>query len=56
MLEPRRGWRWQRFSMTWQPSVSGEVTLSARAFEAGGMGQPFDGARNAVHSVRVTVR
>ena len=55
-LEPRRGWAWQRFSLAWQPAVRGEAILSARAFEPGGAGQPFDGARNSVHTVRVDVR
>ncbi|HEV8388722.1 MAG TPA: molybdopterin-dependent oxidoreductase [Dongiaceae bacterium] len=55
-LEPRRDWSWQRFSLTWQPEGSGEILLSVRAFDAGGVGQPFDGARNAIHGVRVVAR
>lgn len=55
-LEPRNGWQWQRFSLRWTPHGAGEAMLMARAFEAGGGAQPFDGARNAIHSVRVTVR
>ena len=55
-LEPRRGWSWQRFALRWNPEQLGEGTLSVRAFDAAGAGQPFDGARNAVHSVRVMVR
>lgn len=55
-LEPRRGWAWQRFSLPWIPAFPGDVVLSARAFETGGLSQPFAGARNEIHSVRVAVR
>ena len=55
-LEPRRDWCWQRFSWLWRPSGPGEISLRARASEAGGATQPFDGARNAQHAVTVTVR
>ena len=33
-----------------------EFWQTATAIEAGGSSQPRDGARNAMHSVRVTVR
>ena len=55
-LEPRRGWQWQRFSLSWQPERRGETLLAARAFDGNGAAQPLDGARNAVHTVRVEVR
>jgi sulfane dehydrogenase subunit SoxC len=55
-LEPRHGWSWQRFSLSWQPERAGDTLFSARAFDANGLGQPFDGARNAVHTVKVAVR
>jgi sulfane dehydrogenase subunit SoxC len=55
-LEPRRGWSWQRFSLTWRPESRGEAMLSARAFDATGISQPFDGARNALHAVQVSMR
>jgi sulfane dehydrogenase subunit SoxC len=55
-LEPRNGRQWQRFSLRWTPDSAGEIVLMARALEANGTVQPFDGARNAMHSVRVTVR
>jgi sulfane dehydrogenase subunit SoxC len=55
-LEPRHGWSWQRFSLSWRPEMSGETLLSARAFDANGAGQPADGARNAIHTVTVEVR
>ena len=38
-LEQRRGWAWQRFSLQWRPTERGEVLLSVRAAEAGGVGQ-----------------
>jgi hypothetical protein len=34
----------------------GEALLSIRAIEADGAGQPFEGARNSMHTVRVVVR
>jgi hypothetical protein len=55
-LEPRRGWAWQRFSLMWRPTDRGEVFITARVLEAGGAGQPVDGARNSIHRVRVVVR
>ncbi|HKP22262.1 MAG TPA: molybdopterin-dependent oxidoreductase [Dongiaceae bacterium] len=55
-LEPRQGWSWQRFSLTWRPESRGEMRLSARAFDATGTSQPLDGARNAIHTVKVDVR
>jgi sulfane dehydrogenase subunit SoxC len=55
-LEPRQGWSWQRFSLSWRPESSGAAFLSVRAFDANGVGQPVDGARNAIHSVKVEVR
>jgi DMSO/TMAO reductase YedYZ molybdopterin-dependent catalytic subunit len=54
-LEERRGWAWQRFSLPWRPSARGEVRIIARAIDDSGMGQPRDGARNAVHAVQVVV-
>lgn len=55
-LEPRRGWVWQRFSLPWQPRDQGAVQLCVRAFDADGTTQPVEGARNAIHSVPVSVR
>jgi DMSO/TMAO reductase YedYZ molybdopterin-dependent catalytic subunit len=54
-LEPHRGWAWQRFSLPWRPTVRGRTSIAARAVEAGGAGQPLDGARNAIRSVTVAV-
>lgn len=55
-LAPRCGWTWQRFTMPWLPTATGDVQLCARAVDADGAAQPRDAARNAVHSVRVVVR
>jgi DMSO/TMAO reductase YedYZ molybdopterin-dependent catalytic subunit len=55
-LEEPRGRAWRRFSLPWRPTDRGEVLLSARAFEANGVAQPMEGARNAAHTVRVVVR
>jgi DMSO/TMAO reductase YedYZ molybdopterin-dependent catalytic subunit len=55
-LEPRRGWAWQRFSLAWRPDAAGDALLCARALDASGTAQPFDGARNAIHTVRVVVQ
>jgi DMSO/TMAO reductase YedYZ molybdopterin-dependent catalytic subunit len=54
-LEPRRGWAWQRFSLPRRPLVSGEASISARAIEAEGRAQPREGARNAMHTVAISV-
>ena len=54
-LAERRGWTWQRFSLPWRPTIRGEAAIVARAVEAGGIGQPGQGARNAIHAERVTV-
>jgi sulfane dehydrogenase subunit SoxC len=55
-LSARRGWAWQRFSLPWRPADRGETRLCVRALESGGAGQPREGARNAIHTVRVVVR
>jgi sulfane dehydrogenase subunit SoxC len=54
-VEPRRQWSWQRFSFDWRPTRSGSCTLAARATDARGLRQPMTRARNAVHTVTVTV-
>lgn len=53
--EPRRGREWQRFAIRWRPRGPGPTTLLSRAIDAEGTTQPMTGARNAVHSVDVTV-
>lgn len=55
-LDERHGWAWQRFSLAWRPTNCGEALLSVRAHEGNGVGQPREGARNAIHAVRVVVR
>jgi DMSO/TMAO reductase YedYZ molybdopterin-dependent catalytic subunit len=55
-LEPPRGWAWRHFSLPWTPAHAGEAILMVRAIEADGVGQPFDGARNAIHAVRILVQ
>jgi hypothetical protein len=54
-LGPRRDWAWQPFSWSWRPTDPGVRTLSVRAIDVGGLTQPADGARNAIHTVTVTV-
>jgi DMSO/TMAO reductase YedYZ molybdopterin-dependent catalytic subunit len=54
-LEPRRDWSWQRFSFAWSPPGPGTHRLRARATDTEGAVQPLADARNAVHSVTVTV-
>ena len=55
-LEERRGWSWQRFSLAWPPATRGEALLGVRDFAASGACHPPDGARNAIHTMRVLVR
>jgi DMSO/TMAO reductase YedYZ molybdopterin-dependent catalytic subunit len=55
-LGERRGWVWRRFSLPWRPAERGEALLLVRAVDAEGGGQPREGARNAIHAVRVFVR
>ncbi|HJU16571.1 MAG TPA: molybdopterin-dependent oxidoreductase [Stellaceae bacterium] len=54
-VEPRRQWSWQRFAFDWQPGGSGAFTVKARATDARGAVQPSEKARNAIHSVTVTI-
>jgi DMSO/TMAO reductase YedYZ molybdopterin-dependent catalytic subunit len=54
-LEPRRDWSWQRFGFRWSPPGPGTYHLRARATDNEGAVQPLADARNAIHSVTVTV-
>jgi DMSO/TMAO reductase YedYZ molybdopterin-dependent catalytic subunit len=54
-VEPRRQWSWQRFSFDWRPQRAGSFALAARATDARGTVQPMAKARNAVHTVAVTI-
>jgi sulfane dehydrogenase subunit SoxC len=55
-LEPRSQWSWQRFVCSWTPSGVGNFTIRARAIDSAGTVQRATGARNAIHSVAVSVR
>jgi hypothetical protein len=54
-VEPPVSRSWQRFSLRWTPERAGPVSLCSRAGNDQGREQPLSGARNAVHSVPVTV-
>jgi DMSO/TMAO reductase YedYZ molybdopterin-dependent catalytic subunit len=54
-LEPANGRSWQRFSYRWRPAGAGAYELRCRATDVNGRTQPPAGARNAIHSIRVTV-
>jgi DMSO/TMAO reductase YedYZ molybdopterin-dependent catalytic subunit len=54
-VEPRRQWSWQRFSFDWRPQRPGAYTLAARATDTRGAVQPTAKARNAIHTVGVTI-
>jgi sulfane dehydrogenase subunit SoxC len=54
-LEPRRQWSWQRFTLAWRPPGRGSFLIAARATDMRGAAQPKERARNAIHSVAVTV-
>ena len=54
-VEPRRQWSWQRFAFGWRPQRAGAYKLAARATDARGAVQPMAKARNAVHTVDVTI-
>jgi DMSO/TMAO reductase YedYZ molybdopterin-dependent catalytic subunit len=55
-VEARIHREWQRFTLRCSPARAGTATLLARATDSRGATQPMTGARNAVHSVEVTVR
>jgi sulfane dehydrogenase subunit SoxC len=54
-IERRRQWSWQRFVFDWRPAGAGNFTLAARATDSRGAIQPMGKARNAVHTVTVTI-
>jgi sulfane dehydrogenase subunit SoxC len=54
-VEPRRQWSWQRFTFAWRPPHAGMFTLAARATDTRGAAQPIAKARNAIHTVTVTI-
>lgn len=55
-LEPRSQWSWQRFVLPWTPPRPGDFTIQARAIDSTGKVQRATAARNAIHSVSVSVR
>jgi hypothetical protein len=55
LLEDPNGLSWQRFSHIWLPLGAGSFDLRCRATDANGRVQPVDAARNAIHSIHVTV-
>ena len=54
-VEPRRQWSWQRFAFDWRPARAGVFALAARATDVRGAVQPVAKARNAIHTVNVTI-
>jgi DMSO/TMAO reductase YedYZ molybdopterin-dependent catalytic subunit len=54
-VEPQVERSWQRFSLPWTPDRAGAATLRALALGRDGREQPLSGARNAAHTVGVTV-
>lgn len=52
-VAPRKQASWQRFSYRWQVGGSGVYVLGSRATNRDGLSQPLEGARNAIHTVRV---
>lgn len=54
-LAPRSQWSWQRFALPWTPPTRGNFQITARATDTAGTVQMPSHARNAVHSVAITV-
>lgn len=54
-VAPRSQYSWQRFALTWTPPGPGRFSIAARATDADGIAQRIRLARNAVHTVNVTV-
>lgn len=55
-VEPRSQWSWQQFVLSWTPARPGDFTIQARAIDSTGKVQRATAARNAIHSVSVSVR
>jgi DMSO/TMAO reductase YedYZ molybdopterin-dependent catalytic subunit len=53
-LEPRDGFAWQGFRAEWLPAP-GQHRIACRCTDSRGVTQPASGARNAIHTVSVTV-
>lgn len=52
----REGRAWQTFSIDWRPSTPGTYRLLCRATDIDSRVQPFEGARNSIHSVDIVVK
>ncbi|MGA9456606.1 MAG: molybdopterin-dependent oxidoreductase [Pseudolabrys sp.] len=55
-LEPRSGWRWQKFRTIWDAGGEGEAVLMSRATDRQGKMQPASDWRNCVYGVKVSRR
>jgi hypothetical protein len=55
-LEPRSGWRWQKFRIFWDAGGEGETLLMSRAIDRQGRMQPASDWRNSVYAVKVSRR
>ena len=53
-VEAQQGRCWQRFETQWRPGA-GEARICSRAVSRDGHTQSMEGARNAVHTVSITV-
>ena len=54
-IKPRRGWPWQLFTFEGRLPGRGSFVIAASATDMHSVVQPKEPARNAVHSVPVTV-
>ena len=54
-VEPREQRSWQRFSFSWRMREAGSITVASRPTDPAGATQPPAAARNAIHTVAVTV-
>jgi len=54
-LEPVCAHAWQRFTIDWTPRTPGKIELQCRATDTAGRSQPASDARNAIHTVTVSV-
>lgn len=54
-LEPRHGYAWRRFELTWTFDKPGEYLIQSRAESVSGAIQPEHSGRNAIYSVPITV-
>jgi DMSO/TMAO reductase YedYZ molybdopterin-dependent catalytic subunit len=55
-LEPRSGWRWQKFHLSLDAGGEGETVLMSRAIDRQGKMQPASDWRNSVYAVKVSRR